>query len=221
VTNDPASPLAAIADVHVALGAGEEAAVPATKTFTAQLAAMAAVAEALGRVPWGEADWERLPEHVAEVLADPTPAERAAKALGTADELVAVARGVLMCVALEAALKLREASGVRAEGWSVADFRHGPMTIVQADLPLLAVSAAGPAAGDVEELATELERARTPVLRVADRPEADLPYPRGLAEALCAVPAAVRAQQLALALALARGVDPDEPPRLRKVTPTV
>jgi glutamine---fructose-6-phosphate transaminase (isomerizing) len=221
VTNDPASPLAATADVHVALGAGEESAVPATKTFTAQLVAMAVVAEALGRVPWGAADWERLPEHVAEVLSDPTPAERAAKVLRNADELVAVARGLLMCVALEAALKLREASGVRAEGWSVADFRHGPMTIVQGDLPLLAVSATGPAAADVEELATELERARTPVVRVADRPDADLPYPPGLAEALCAVPAAVRAQQLALALALNRGVDPDEPPRLRKVTPTI
>jgi fructoselysine-6-P-deglycase FrlB-like protein len=86
---------------------------------------------------------------------------------------------------------------------------------------LLAVSAHGPAAADVEELATELERARTPVLRLADRSDADLPYPSRLAEPLCAVPAAVRAQQLALALALNRGVDPDEPPRLRKVTPTV
>jgi glucosamine--fructose-6-phosphate aminotransferase (isomerizing) len=221
VTNDPASPLAATADVHVALDAGEEAAVPATKTFTAQLVAMAAVAEALGRVPWGAADWERLPEDVAQVLSDPAPAERAAKALGDADELVAVGRGSLMCVALEAALKLREASGVRAEGWSAADFRHGPLTIVQGALPLLAVSARGPAAADVEELATELELTGTPVLRLADRPDADLPYPSGLAEPLCAVPAVVRAQQLALAVALNRGIDPDEPPRLRKVTPTV
>jgi glucosamine--fructose-6-phosphate aminotransferase (isomerizing) len=221
VTNDPASPLAATGDVHVALGAGKETAVPATKTFTAQLAAMAAVAEALGRVPWGAADWERLPDDVAEVLSDPAPAERVAGTLGDTGELVVVGRGLLMCVALEAALKLREASGVRAEGWSVADFRHGPMTIVRRDLPLLAVSAHGPAAADVEELATELERARTPVLRLADRSDADLPYPSRLAEPLCAVPAAVRAQQLALALALNRGVDPDEPPRLRKVTPTV
>jgi glutamine---fructose-6-phosphate transaminase (isomerizing) len=221
LTNDPASALAAAADVQIELGAGEELAVPATKTFTAQLAAVALVGEALGPVPWGDADWERLPGVVEELLGDPGPAERAAEALGDADELIAVGRGYLMCVALEAALKLREATGVRAEGWSAADFRHGPVTVARGDIPLLAVSAAGPAAADVEELAAGLERRGTRVLRLADRPEADLPYPGDLAEPLRAVPATIRAQQLALALALRRGLDPDEPPGLGKVTPTV
>ena len=221
VTNDPGSPLAAGADVDLELGAGEEGAVPATKTFTAQLAAMAVVAEALGEVPWSDGDWEKIPRLVGDVLADAGPAERAAKSLGDTGELIAVGRGLLMCVALEAALKLREAAGVRAEGWSAADFRHGPVTVASGELPLLAVSADGPAAADVEELAAELESAGTPVLRLADRPDADLPYPGDLPEALCAIPASVRAHQLALAVALRRGLDPDEPPRLRKVTPTV
>lgn len=220
VTNDPQSPLAASADLAVELGAGEEGAVPATKTFTAQLVAMAVVAEALGEVPWGHGDWERLPGAVEELLADPGPAERAAAALDGADELVAIGRGLLMPVALEAALKLREAAGVRAEGWSAADFRHGPVTVAGSDLPLLAVSAEGPAAADVEALAADLEGSGTPVLRLAQRPDADLPYASGLAEPLCAIPASVRAHQLALAVALRRGLDPDDPPRLRKVTPT-
>ncbi len=220
VTNDEESPLAGSADHHVGLAAGEERAVPATKTFTAQLAAIALIAQALGPVPWGDGEWDRLPAAVEEVLADAAPAESAAAALGAANELVAVGRGYLMCVALEAALKLREAARVRAEGWSAADFRHGPVTVAGADLPLLAVSAAGPAAADVEELAARLEEAGTPVLRLADRPGAALPYPAGLAEPLAAIPAVVRAQQLALALALRRGLDPDEPPGLRKVTPT-
>ncbi len=220
VTNDPQSPLAGAADVSVDLGAGAEGAVPATKTFTGQLVAVALVAEALGPVPWGEGDWERVPAVVEDLLGDPEPATRAAEALGDAGELVAVGRGYLMCVALEAALKLREATGVRAEGWSAADFRHGPVTVARGDIPLLAVSASGPAAADVEELAGELEGAGTRVLRLADRPGADLPYPGGLAEPLCALPAAVRAQQLAFALALARGLDPDEPPGLHKVTET-
>jgi glucosamine--fructose-6-phosphate aminotransferase (isomerizing) len=220
VTNDPQSPLADVADVSVDLEAGAEGAVPATKTFTAQLAAVALVAEALGPVPWREDDWERVPAHVEDLLADHEPATRAAAALGDADELVAVGRGYLMCVALEAALKLREATGVRAEGWSAADFRHGPVTVARGDIPLLAVSASGPAAADVEELAGELEGAGTRVLRLADKPGADLPYPGGLPEPLCALPATVRAQQLAFALALARGLDPDEPPGLHKVTET-
>ena len=220
ITNDPRSPLAAGADVGVELDAGEEGAVPATKTFTAQLAAVAAVAEALGPVPWNGGDWERLPGTVEEVLADPGPAVRAAEHLGEAQELVCLGRGYLMCVALEAALKLREATGVRAEGWSSADFRHGPVTVARGDIPLLAVSAGGPAAADVEELAARIARAGATVLRLCDRPEADLPYPAGLPEPLCALPASVRAQQLALSLALARGVDPDEPPGLRKITET-
>ena len=205
---------------RVDLGAGEEGAVPATKTFTAQFAAMALVAEALGDVPWGAAEWARLPDAVAEVLADPAPAERAAGRIADADGLIAVGRGYLMPVALEAALKLREAAGVRAEGWSAADFRHGPVTVARADIPTLAVSAAGPAAADVEELAARLERGGTTVLRLADVAGADLPYPGGLPEPLRALPAVVRAQQLALALALRRGLDPDEPPGLRKVTAT-
>jgi glutamine---fructose-6-phosphate transaminase (isomerizing) len=220
VTNEPDSPLASAASASVPLGAGTEEAVPATKTFTAQLAAMAVLAEALGPVPWDDDDWRQLPDAVEGVLDDPAPAERAAAALGDVGELVVVGRGYLMCVALEAALKLREATGLRAEGWSAADFRHGPVTVARGDIPLLAVSAAGPAAADVEELATELERGGTRVLRLADRSDAELPYARGLAEPLCAVPATVRAQQLALAVARRRGLDPDEPPSLRKVTPT-
>jgi glutamine---fructose-6-phosphate transaminase (isomerizing) len=157
---------------------------------------------------------------VDELLGDPGPAERAADTLGDADELIAVGRGYLMCVALEAALKLREAAGVRAEGWSAADFRHGPVTVARGGIPLLAVSAAGPAAADVEELAEQLEGGGTRVLRLADTPGADLPYRAGLPEPLCTVPATIRAQQLALALALRRGVDPDAPPGLGKVTET-
>jgi glucosamine--fructose-6-phosphate aminotransferase (isomerizing) len=91
LTNDPDSALAAAADVQIDLGAGDELAVPATKTFTAQLAAVALVAEALGPVPWRDADWERLPDLVEDLLGDPAPAERAAEALGDADELIAVA----------------------------------------------------------------------------------------------------------------------------------
>jgi glucosamine--fructose-6-phosphate aminotransferase (isomerizing) len=220
ITNDPDSPLAGAAEIGIDLGAGEEGAVPATKTFTAQLAAVALVAEALGPVPWSDGDWRRLPPAVEELLGDPAPAERAAEALGAAEELVCVGRGYLMCVALEAALKLREATGVRAEGWSSADFRHGPVTVARGDIPLLAVTGPGPAAADVEELAARLAGEGTRVLRLAHEAGADLPYPGGLPEALCTLPGTVRAQQLALALALRRGLDPDEPPGLRKVTPT-
>jgi glucosamine--fructose-6-phosphate aminotransferase (isomerizing) len=220
VTNEPDSPLARGAAVHVSLGAGEERAVPATKTFTAQLAAMALMAEALGPVPFGAGDWHGLPAVVEEVLEDAAPVERVAAELRRVDELACVGRGYLMCVALEAALKLREAAGLRAEGWSAADFRHGPLTVAGPGLPTLAVSAAGPAAADVAELAEQLAVGGAPVLRMSDDARADIPFPSGVPEPLAAIPATVRAQQLALALAQLRGVDPDRPPGLAKVTRT-
>ena len=220
VTNDPDSPLARAASVHVPLEAGDELAVPATKTFTAQLAAMALIAQALGPVRFEAGDWDRLPGTVEAVLGDTSSAEHVAVQLQGAEELACVGRGYLMCVALEAALKLREAAGLRAEGWSAADFRHGPLTVAGPALPTLAVSVAGPAAADVAELAEQLAGGDATVLRMSDDPGASLPFPGGLPEPLAAIPATVRAQQLAVALAQHRGVDPDHPPGLAKVTRT-
>jgi glucosamine--fructose-6-phosphate aminotransferase (isomerizing) len=220
ITNESPSALADVAHCTIDVGAGNEQAIPATKTFTAQLAAFAVIAEAWGAVPWGDEGWRVLPGAVDGVLADGAPAERAAEALGDAGELVCLARGYLSAVALEAALKLREAAGVRAEGWSAADFRHGPIAAAGRDLPVLAVSAEGPAAADVAELAGTLRDGGARVLTLADRPDADLPFPADPPEPLAAITATVRAQQLALAVALRRGADPDRPAGLSKVTAT-
>jgi glutamine---fructose-6-phosphate transaminase (isomerizing) len=219
-TNDPESPLAAVARAEIPLGAGDERAVPATKTFTSELVAFALLAEALGPVPWTGADVDGLAPAVAELLEDSGRVEGAVARLGAAEEMVCLARGYLLCVALEAALKLREAARVRAEGWSAADFRHGPITVAAADLPVLAFSAEGPAAADVDELAERLASDGGTVLRASDRPGADLSLPPAVPEPLMAVAAAVRAQQLALSLARHRGLDPDAPAGLAKVTPT-
>src|SRR4051812_13116389 len=78
ITNNPASPLAELGDALLELGAGEERAVPATKTFLAQLAAFALLAEALGPVPWDQGDLLVLPERVATVLEDAGAASAAA-----------------------------------------------------------------------------------------------------------------------------------------------
>ena len=220
VTNEPGSPLARAADGALELGAGEERAVPATKTFTAQALAFALLADALGPAGVGPGDWARLPDAVADVLRDPAPAQRVAEAIGDAPGLLAVARGVLLPVALEAALKLKETAQLLAEGYSAADLRHGPTVVVSAGFPVLAFSAAGPAADDVAGLVAALRDRGAVVHEVADRRDAALPYPPGLPEPLAAIVAAVRAQQVALALARLRGLDPDAPRGLSKVTPT-
>ena len=220
ITNDGASPLAAAADALVELGAGEERAVPATKTFLTQLAAFALIAEALGPVRWQPGDLTTLPGHVASGLADPEPARRAAARLDGADGLIAVGRGFAFAVALEAALKLKETCLLLAEGLSSADFRHGPIAVIQRAFPVLALSAAGAAAADMAELEEVLRGHAGPLLRLAPDAHADLPLPGGLPEALAPIVAVVRAQQLAREVALARGLDPDAPPGLSKVTAT-
>ncbi|MFM8943768.1 MAG: SIS domain-containing protein [Actinomycetota bacterium] len=176
-------------------------------------------AEALGAPPWGDADWDRLPGVVGEVVAHDAPADACAAAIGDAPGLITVARGFLFPVALEAALKLKEAALLLAEGYSAADLLHGPVAVVEHGFPVLAFVADGPARASMEDLVRDLRGrgARTSVVGPAG---ADLPVPGGLAEGLATIPAAVRAQQVARSLALVRGLDPDAPRGLSKVTMT-
>lgn len=221
VTNDDGSPLAMLADATIPLGAGEERAVPATKTFTSQLAVFAIVAEALGTVGWDDSDWARLPGALDNVLADRGPARRIAEGLVQAQGMISVGRGYLFSVALEAALKLKETTSLLAEGYSAADLRHGPVAVIERDFPVLAFSVDGPAERDIQDLTEWLARERSAhVYRATQRVDADLPLPADLPEPLAPIPAAVRAQQVAYELALHKNMDPDAPEGLTKVTPT-
>lgn len=220
ITNEASSPLAEAAEVVVDLRAGEERAVPATKTFTAQVAAFALLAEALGRVPWTRAELATLPEAVAAALSDTSHPEAVASDIGDRESLIAAGRGYLYSAALEAALKLKETTSIHAEGYSSADLRHGPIAVVGAGFPVVAFVAPGPTAADMTELVGTLRRRGARVYVVAAAQAADLPVPE-TPEPLMPIPAAVRSQQVAHALAVLRGLDPDEPPGLTKITPTV
>lgn len=219
LTNDAASPLAASAGLAIDLGAGAEIAVPATKTFTAQVATFAVIAEALGAVPWGDGDWAALPGAVSTVLADTSAPDRVAAAIRDARGLITVGRGFLFPIALEAALKLKETAFLLAEGYSAADLLHGPVAVVHHGFPVLAFAGEGPTRASMVELVAEL-RARGGEVAVVGPGDADLPVPTGIAEALATIPAAVRAQQVARALTLLRGLDPDAPVGLTKITLT-
>ena len=219
IVNNEASPLAQAAELVIELDAGDERAVPATKTVTAELLAVSAVASALGPVPFDRAALEALPSAVATVLEDPDPARAlAARWLG-AQRAFVTARGLLLAAALETALKVKEATGVLAEGLSAADLRHGPIAATGPDAPLLTIGGGGPASDDLDEVARLAEARDADVARCGPG-EVDLPLPEATPEALAVVTATVRGQQLALALAEGRGVDPDAPPGLSKVTAT-
>jgi len=220
ITNDGSSPLARAAQATLALDAGEERAVPATKTVTATMMAFALIAAALGTAPFTREQATALPAWVAAALADPEPAEVLAAQLADATRLIVVGRGLLYSAALEAALKVRETTRITAEGFSAADLRHGPIAVVEPGYPVLALRAPGPAFADMADLVDDLRRRGADVALVSEEEDAALPLPPGVPEALAPIVAVVRAQQLALALARRRGLDPDAPEGLAKVTVT-
>jgi glucosamine--fructose-6-phosphate aminotransferase (isomerizing) len=220
ITNAAGNPLADTAHVALSLGVGPEEAVPATKTFTAQLMAFALVAGAFDPAAFPPEALDGIPAAAEAVLGDPIPADRVATRLAGAPGVVFVARGYLYAAALEAALKVKETSAVLAEAYSAADLRHGPIATVRPGLPVVTFRGVDPADQDVSELAGELCRQGVMVFETSSEPGAALPVPAGLPGWGLPMVAVMRAQQLARSLGLLLGRDPDRPPGLTKVTPT-
>jgi glucosamine--fructose-6-phosphate aminotransferase (isomerizing) len=204
LTNEPESPLADAVDVLLSTDAGPERAIPATKSMTAQMLLLATAFEVPGM--------DALPSATSDVLSDPAAVDELAARWRSTDRLVIAGRGLAYAAALEIALKIKETTGILAEGFSTADLLHGPIVTAFAGAPVLLIDVGGPAAQDTVSLAGML------TARGADA--AMLPLPGTLPEPARAIAAVVRGQQLARALALAKGVDPDAPPGLTKVTPT-
>ena len=229
ITNQPGSPLTEAADVSLVTRAGDERAVPATKTYTTQLAAMAVLATALSAGRGGGIDLRalgRVPEEVAGMLEVAPAAAELAERLAGVDTLVVSGRGFAYSTALELALKLKEACYLTAVGLSYADLVHGPIAIVDADTPALLVAAGdGPMVPEMTGLARRIAATGAGVYGIGGDPgfaaacRAALPGP-ALPEHLAPLALVVPGQLLAEALARARGIDPDAPRGLRKVTQT-
>jgi glucosamine--fructose-6-phosphate aminotransferase (isomerizing) len=200
--------------------AGPELAVPATKTVTAQMVLLAIVASALGDVPYRLADLECLHLAVATLLDDVGPIRSIGQRWAGADRLFVVGRGVLYAAALEVALKVKETTGVLAEGLSTADLLHGPVAAVGPGTPVLVLDGGGPTSADTAEVAELAQRRRADVVVISPDPDREVSLLAALPEPLHAVTATVRGQQLAYAIAIARGMDPDRPAGLSKVTAT-
>ena len=226
VTNDPDSPLAAAAELAIDIAAGPERAVAATKTYTAQLLALLLLVEGVragGALPGAErAALDGLPALATEVLADPTAVELAPR-YRFAGRLVTTGRGYAYPTARETALKLMETSYLAALAFSGADLLHGPVALADPDVPVLAVVGAGPGGAAMRDVLARLGERRADVVAVSptDVPgvSARIGVP-AVDERLAPLLDILPLQRLALALALARGEDPDSPRGLRKVTAT-
>jgi glucosamine--fructose-6-phosphate aminotransferase (isomerizing) len=227
VSNNPGSPLAEAAELSIDVAAGTERAVAATKTYTAELLALLMLVEGVragdGVLPAQErASLAILPELAALTLADPAPAQLAER-YRFADRLVTTGRGYAYPTAREAALKLMETSYLAALAFSGADLLHGPLAMTDPDVPVLAVVGDGPGGRAMREVLAKLGERRADVVAIGPNPvagaSAQLRVP-ALDERHAPLLDILPLQQLALALALARGEDPDAPRGLHKVTST-
>lgn len=221
ITGDVDSPLAQVGDTIISLGAGEEKAVPATKTVTAEIAAFAMIAQTIGDVGISARDWAALPDDVAAVLRDPEPCQELAAWVSEAGRRFAtVARGYLYGAAAETALKVEETTSILASAFSAADLRHGPIAIASTGIPILAYAHPGPTAEDVEDLVIDLHRRGASVRLVGPVAGSSAGWSAKTPEALAPVLAVVRGQQIALELARRLGRDADTPEGLTKITIT-
>jgi glucosamine--fructose-6-phosphate aminotransferase (isomerizing) len=227
ITNNAGSPLARAADETIDLAAGEERAVAATKTYTAELAAIAMLALALGPDDQAvEAALAQVPAAMAAALDTESAAERVAAARGGIQGAIVLGRGFEYATAREWALKLKELARLLADPYSSADFQHGPLALLEPGFPVFAVAPSGPPAAD---LIAFLARLRADfgvdLVVISDRDDAlglgdGLRLPPGVPDWLMPIVSIVPGQLVAYHLARARGLDPDSPRHIRKVTRT-
>jgi glucosamine--fructose-6-phosphate aminotransferase (isomerizing) len=211
ITNHPESSLARSAEIVLALGAGTEHSVPASKTYTASVLALAMISAAVDGDPSFSEALARVPEGLARTLHMEQELEVLVPEL-MGPRAVVLGRGFNFSTAEEVALKLSETSYVLARAWSIADFEHGPIAIVEAGLPIVLIDGGGLVAADLASARARLASKGCHVLMLHDT--------SGLPEALTPITLAVQGQLLAHHVAMARGMDPDRPRALNKVTRT-
>jgi glutamine---fructose-6-phosphate transaminase (isomerizing) len=220
VVNDTTSPLAAMADIVLPLLAGTETSVAATKSYLATLATFAQLVNAWRPDPDLSSAIAALPAHLAAAWAADWSA--GVDMLADTRNLYVLGRSLTLGIAQEAALKCKETCGIHAEAFSIAEVAHGPMALVGPDFPVLVFPPLDHAAAGLESILTAFAARGAPIA-VAGGTYDDgltLPLPTGLHPVTGPIVMAQSYYRLVNALSLRRGLDPDHPPMLRKVTET-
>ncbi len=227
ITNDGASPLAAMADHVVELHAGPEQSVAATKTYTAQLAVMAMFAATFSGNAQHLGALQQLPPAIESTLRLASGLVQSVERYRFMESCIIIGRGYNYATSFELALKLKELTYLMATAYSSADFRHGPIATIERGLPVFLVMPAGATYDDMHDLALELQERGAELLVISESEQAlslartALPITPGIPEWLSPLITIIPGQLFALHLALTKGLNPDMPRGLHKVTRTL
>ncbi len=224
ITNDADSPLARVADYHLPLSAGKELAVAATKTYTAELAAIAMIVTAL--IDKNHDALAKLPEYLAETLQLSDGIGDWAQRYRYMERFAVIGRGYNYCTAFEVSLKIKELCSITGVEYSEADFRHGPIALIQPGFPVLTVAPSGKTLPGMTDLLKRLTESHAECLVISDDDTAcrfaqnAMRLPHNVPEWLTPVVAVVPGQIFAMRLAGVKGFSLDAPTGLTKVTIT-
>lgn len=224
ITNEADSTMAGLADETLLIHAGRERSVAATKTYTGQMLHFYMLANELGNNVY---ELERIPEYASRALELRTEIEDLVQRYVFMENCVVVGRGLNYGNSYELALKLMETCYVVAERFSSADFLHGPLAIVERRFPVVMFGPAGVTKKSSVELLDRLHELNADCLSITN--DADIArlspnsllLPAEIDEFLSPIPFIIPAQLFAALLSEAKGIDPDAPRSLSKVTKTI
>ena len=226
ITNEPQSSMAGLVDETLLMRGGRERSVAATKTYTGQMLLFHMLASALGDAKSGF-EYARVPEYVADALEHRSAIKELVERYVFMENCVVVGRGLIYANAYELALKLMETCYVVAERFSSADFLHGPLAIVERHFPIILFAPPGVTRRGVRELIQRLRELRADTLVITDDDELARNATRSIRmfgeidEYIAPIPYIIPGQLFAALLADAKGLDPDMPRSLSKVTRTL
>lgn len=227
ITNDPDSPIAQETEHHLWSYAGKEESIAATKTYTAQLSAVALLVASLVDKPDLQNELQKLPDYVRETLHLAENMPSWVERYRYMERFAVIGRGYNYCTAFEISLKVKELCYIPGEEYSEADFRHGPIAIVQRGFPVMVVAPKGKTFPGMIDLLERLKERQAECIVISNSDEAlahaqnKMRLPATQPEWMTPITAVIPGQIFAMYLALSKGHEVDKPEGLTKVTHTL
>lgn len=226
ITNFPDSPLAQESSYHLCCEAGLEKSVAATKTFAAQMYLLALLAAEWSGDSSMLGELSVLPDKIPQVYSISDIIKEKVCRYRFMNECFVLSRGVNYPIALEAALKIQETTYARAKAFATSDFQHGPIAMVERDIPVIIFAPEGPSLRDTAEMANKLKQNEIELIVVSNNREileigeCSFIIPQMDNDIISPFFNVTVAQMFACQLALVKGLNPDNPRGLTKVTIT-